>query len=326
MALNRRTFLAVGGLAVTGPGAAQPSASGAALYFPAGCRLGIRKPADLEPLAGDARNLLSSDYTFQVLFWETLALGGAEDSDVWNDRPHRVVLQSEQTVSPGEQRRLYELSDFAGNADHSWFTFVVRTNDTLGRPDWFGRLFLITKLMTHSTGARARWRATIDAIVASVTLRPALSVTEMLAEHRIAMDLTGLHPHHFGNKLIVGLAPPRTAGERRTNDCYIAMEEPPTPLSWDKEPTPEEAAAAVAAYKAGFRSFGRGPYTEWTSNGIDWIAESERPLGGTDTHLRAAQGVGRRSVIKLQSYCSRSNRAEIGTALERIARSVVLLP
>ena len=38
------------------------------------------------------------------------------------------------------------------------------------------------------------------------------------------------------------------------------------------------------------------------------------------------KGYGAKRMIELASYCSRSDRAEIGAALERIARSVVLLP
>ena len=289
MALSRRTLLAVGGLSVVGPVAAEAPASGAPLYFPAGCRLGIRKPAELQPLAGDTRNLLSPDHTFRVDFWEPPAFGGAEDSDVWNHRLDRVTLLSEQTVSPGEQRRLFERSEFAGDADHSWFTLVVRTTDALGRPDWFGQLFLITKLMTHSTSARARWRETIEAIVASVTVRPALSVTEMLAEHRIAMDLTGLHPHHFGNKLVVSMAPPSTAAERWENDCYISMPKPPVELSspWDGTAVSKEARKFAASLRKSLRPWTKfGPITEWISNGLLWLAEPEQPISGTNLHVR----------------------------------------
>lgn len=306
--------------------AARPAAGGTPLYFPAGSRLGIRKPDELEPLADDTRNLMSSDFTFQVMFWETLALGGGADRDIWNDRPRTVTLLSEQTLSGGEQRRVFEHSDFAGNADHSWFTFVVRTNDAEGRPEWFSRLFLVTKPMLESTGARARWRETIEAIVASATLRSALSVAEMLAEHGIAMDLAGLHPHHFGDKLIVSLAPPETPGARWTNDCYIAMEAPPARLFQNEDSAPDEAAATIAAYQASFRAITPRPHAEWTSNGIDWIVAGEWQIAGIDTHVREVQGVGHGRVIKLKSYCRRSDRAGIGAALERVAHSLVVLP
>ena len=306
--------------------AESPAQSGSSpIFFPAGSRLGIRKPAELEPLAEDTRNLVSSDFTFHVMFWETLALGGAYDNDVWNDRPNDVELLFEQAVSPAEQRRFFEHTTFKNDADHSWFNLVVRTNDAAGRPDWFGRVTFMTKLMTQSTGARARWRETIEAIVASVTLRPPLSVSEMLAEHRLAMDLTGLHPHHFGDKLIIGLSPPATPGERRINDCYIAMEQPPASLFWDRSPTAEELAATIAEYQAGYRLLKHDPYTQWTSNDIHWLLETEWPLEGTDTHMRGAQGVSRQGVIELKSYCRRPDRAEIGAVLERVARSVVFL-
>jgi hypothetical protein len=329
VALTRRTLLAVGGLAVVDPVAAEPAASGAPLYVPAGCRLGIRKPAELEPLAGDARNLLSPDHTFRVHFWEPPAFGGAEDGDVWNHRPDRVTLLSEQTVSAGEQRRLFEMSDFAGDANHSWFTLVVRTIDARGRPDWFGRLFLITKPMARSTSERARWRETIEALVASVTVRPALSVAEMLAEHRITMDLTGLHPHHFGNKLVVSMVPPSTAAGRWTNNCHISMPKPPVelPSSWDGNGASKEARQFAASLRKSLRPWTKfGPIKEWISNGILWLAEPEHPISGTNLHVRGVKGYGPRRMIEFTSHCSRSDRAEIGAALERIARSVVLLP
>lgn len=295
-------------------------------YFPPGHRLGIRKPDGMAPLTGDPCNLLSPDQSFQILFWDLPALGGASDFDWWNDRPNRVTLLSEQTVSPAEQRRLFELAEFAGDRDHSWFTFLARTTDALGRPDWFGRLHLITSTMARSPGARARWRETIAAVVASAIVRPSLSVPEMLAEHRVAMDLAGLHPHHFGSKLIASLKPPRNLAERWTKDGYIAMEEPPArlPYPWTADPAPDAVAAAVASHKAAFRSMGRTPYAEWTSNEVDWIVEAEQPLMDTGVHAREAQGFGRTRMIKLRSYRRDPDRSGVAAALERVARSVRL--
>lgn len=312
-------------MASRGTAAADPSVPG--LYFPPGCRLGIKKPDGMAPLTGDPRNLLYPDHTFQILFWELPVLGEPYDSDHWDDRPNRVKLLSETSGSPSEQRRLFEMTDFAGNANHSWFTFLVRTTDALGRPDWIGRLHLITRPMGGSSGERARWRDTIDAVVASVTVRPVLSVAEMLAEHGIAMDLTRLYPHHFGAKLVVSLAPPRTLAERWTNDCYISMSDPPKglPFPFDRDRESKEGREMMTLLREAARATTHGPVSEFTSSGIDWFVETEHPLAGTGVHARRAQGLGRRD-ISLTSFCRHADRRAIGEALDRVVRSVRFEP
>lgn len=323
--MRRRTLLVTGLAAMSARGATAAEPSGG-LYFPPGCRLGIQKPDGMAPLTGDPRNLLHPDHSFQILFWELPVLGEPYDADHWNDRPNRVKLLSQTTVSSTE-RRLFEMTDFAGDANHSWLTFLVRTTDARGRPDWFGRLHLITRPMGGSSGERVRWRETIDAVVGSVTVRPALSVAEMLVEHGIAMDLSGLYPHQFGAKLVVSLTPPRTLAERWTNDCYISMSDPPKtlPFPWDGNQDSDEGRQVMALTRQAARATTHGPVSEFTSNGIDWFVETEHPLAGTGVHVREAQGLGRRE-ISLTSFCRHADRSAIGAALERVARSVRFEP
>ena len=292
------------------------------------CTSTVSSPPDgMASLTGDPRNLLAPDHTFQILFWELPVLGEPYDADHWDDRPNRVKLLWETSVSPTEQRRLFEMTDFAGNANHSWLTFLVRTTDPRGRPDWIGRLHLITQPMGDGRGERARWREAIEAVVASATVRPALSVAEMLAEHGIAMDLSGLHPHHFGKKLVISLAPPRTIADRWTNDCYISMSDPPRglPFPFDDNRDSKEGREMMDLIRQAARATTHGPVSEWTSNGIEWFAETEHPLADTGVHVRGVQGLGRRH-ISLTSFCRHADRRAIGAALDRVARSVRLDP
>ncbi|MGU3496279.1 hypothetical protein ACLBXM_19740 [Xanthobacteraceae bacterium A53D] len=329
MPLTRRALL--GGLSLggfLGMGLTSPAAA-SDLYFAPGSRLGFRKPDLLQPLTRNARNLLAPDHTFQVMIWETLSLGPDADGDTWNDRPNNVKVLWERSAAPGETHRLMERTMFAGNTHYSWFTFMVRKQERPGTADWYGRLTLMTQPLglepDSGPGIRARWQETMEAIVASVHVRPALSVHEMLAEHGLAMDFSGLFPHHYGDKIVASLAPPRRDVERWTNDCHIAMHNPPAPLPLDDEASPSERATVLAESKGHFRAMKREPYTAFVSNEIDWQIEAEWPLEGTGLHVRSAQGLSRRGVLELRSYCRSPDRSRINAALDHVARSVRLV-
>lgn len=292
------------------------------VHVPAGCRLGFRKPGSMNPVPHD-RNLHARD--LHVVVGEPPVLGGSYDRQVWGGARHDdAILLREERISPREERRFFERGSFAGHPDISWFTLVVRVTDGVGETEWFGQL----DFQTSASDARARARDMMEAIVASVTVRPALSVTEMLREHGIGADLTGLHVHHFGDKLTASLRAPTSLGERWTNRNYISMPAPPAPfLSTEAEEDTRRALreAAVDQARALLAPYGAyGPISEWTSNGIVWFAPAMHPLSGTKTFARNLEGYGSSRHIRLTGFCEADERETMDGVCERLARSMTL--
>lgn len=326
-AINRRTVVAAAGAALMAPrsAAARTPAEERPLYFPRGCRLGIRVPAGFY---GDDRILNAQ--TCRLMFGEPLVAERDHNEDVWNCDHRDMALLNERRISETEDRRLFEWTRQAGDPNHSLRTLVVRVSDAAGEADWFGQLDITTEALGYATaepspwrGERERWQADIDAILASVTIRPALSVEEMLREHRMSMDLTGLHPHHFGNQLVISIAPPPTRGDRWVNDAYIQMSNAPLPfVGEDASRRRKEKAVAQ-----GWKSFQLtdGPASEWSANGMIWFAGSQRVL--TDTlFVRTMEGWGGNRVVKLVAFSRHADHSALDAALERVARSTRLDP
>jgi hypothetical protein len=211
------------------------------LYFVPGGRIGFRRPASLIP-AGASWRLASADGTFITKITETLRLGEATDSYLW-DKDERSARISSDLSLPGFEHRLFRDLRYGPSDDYADISLVVRDDC------WMGQL----SLATHSHGGRvlvpegqiARWQQTLSEILESVAIRDPLPPEAALAEFGIRIDLEGLHPRLAGDKLIMSLSKPSSPAEAwgtgisKITICKLAE-------LWTDSSGKEEAAAGKA--------------------------------------------------------------------------------
>ena len=293
------------------PAAATGVAPTNTVYFPPGSRLGIARHPDLDPMSGNPRRLLSPDHTLAVAIYEPPWTDTPHDAVIWNQELADADLIREESFNGSEVRRVFlRRSETGPDPDYGWWTLIIR------RPQWFGQLDLTTQPVGHrAAGMTARWSDVIDAVIASARVRAPLNVSEFLVEHGLTMDVDGLNPRHFGDKLVLSLEPPRTPAQALTMDHYIAMETPPRPILGPE--TDEERGMVPWELSE----------PAWRGNGIDWHDRGRLAISlgqGPDLVTRTLTGYGATRALELVAY-SRGGDPALFQALERVARSTVLL-
>lgn len=187
--LSRRDVIAATLATVTAgmPARAQEPRS-STLYFVPGGRIGFQRPATIKPLS-DSWHLPSKDHTFEVRATEALRIDAEWDDRMWQPDDHALVAAG--YLSPGIERRHFRSTRYGRSADYRADTHVFRDDR------WIGKITVSTSTLGSpllANGQIARWRDVIDALVASLTVRPSPPVSEALAELRVQLTLEGLNP------------------------------------------------------------------------------------------------------------------------------------
>ena len=310
--------------AATAPGAARGATDGAAagpdggpggsVTYPAGFRLGVVVPPTLRPnvVWNSPRDLLSADHTLRVDLREPPFFGSREDASTWAREPaHDHDLVREWQPAPDEWRRLFVDRGYGDSEDYGGRTLLIYHDRWFGRID--ASIGSLAGPIDSENGQLARWRGTVDALLASATVRAPVSVPQFTAEHGIALDADGLHPRHFASKLVLSPRAPRDPGEAWSMDDYLAMESPPRPF--ERERMARDYPEAMAQQRAAAER-------AWTANGIEWLAARPLavPLNGGTMHTRTVAGHGERRSVEWTAY-ARTDPGATFAALDRVVAS-----
>jgi len=180
------------------------------MYLVPGGRIGFRRPPENKPL-NDTWHLLSGDQTLRVQVRESLRIDADWDARIWN--PDRTVLVASGAHVPGIDYRRFRDTRYEGSIDYSAEIYALRDDR------WIGHV----QASTSTLGARlsvpggqiARWRAVVDALLASITVRPTPTVAQALSEHRVGLTLDSFNPRLVGDELILSVTPPKTLEDMR---------------------------------------------------------------------------------------------------------------
>lgn len=286
------------------------------MYFVPGGRIGFQRPAAITPRT-NSWHLLSSDQTFQVEVREALRIDADWDDRMWE--PARHVLIASGFVSPGIEHRYFRDQRYERDADYSADTHVLRDDH------WIGQITVSTstlgsRFLSVPGGQIARWRGVIDALVASVTVRPSPSASEALAELRVYLTLEGLNPRLVGNQLILSLAPPATPLEASgVKGSYILLSQLSLLPLGRPEELEQSANAAFATYQEspGSRVIA-GPHCR----GV--VLRENRLTGDDHAFSTSVMAFGRTRQLKLTAFYNGGDRDRILQALERVVFSLSL--
>ena len=207
--LSRRHVLAglLGGAAASG--LVHAGADDMRRYVVPSGRIAVAWPEAIAPWS-NRWSLLSTDHTFRVDIREHLWFPSSGDQVLWDkdDRSQRIAAGIDV---PGFQvRRFRDLRygaspDYASEGivltDRDWIGEVEASSSTLGSP--------------HSVpgGQIRRWRATLEQVLGSVTVRPRPAPDQALAELGARLDADGLHPRFVGEQLLISPVVPRNVLE-----------------------------------------------------------------------------------------------------------------
>ena len=185
--------------------------AGEDVRFVPGGRIGFKLSAQLRPHA-NRWHLLVPDQTFEVFVSERLRLGRDWDGFIWEQDGRHALIASDR-IAGGVERRRFRDQRFGNSIDFAAEVYAFRD------ADWLGQIRLSTRVLSAiaapkspaSGGQVARWRGTMEEIVGSVAIRPALTVPAALAEFQLDLTVDGLYPRLSGPHLFLSVEPPRTA-------------------------------------------------------------------------------------------------------------------
>ncbi len=196
------------------------------MYFVPGGRIGIKQPAEIK-VVSNSWALLSADHTLMVDVRETIRLSADDDAYFWDMDKWDAIKQT-QRVEPGfslpgfEVRRFHDLG-YGADLDYMAETLVVRD------ATWMGEVKVTTGdhggLTKYPGGHVARWSPLMEAVFASIQVRPQLPVADALAELGISLDTNGLNPRLIGPRLLLSLYVPASALESwASNRPHISLD------------------------------------------------------------------------------------------------------
>jgi hypothetical protein len=290
-----------------------------AMYFVPGGRIGFKRLAELMPLAS-SWHLLSRDHTLQVEVDEALRIDAEWDGRMW-DQDDRHVLVASGTAAPGFDFRRFRDQRYGNDANYGADVQVLRDER------WIGQVRVSTstlgsRLLSIPGGQIARWRGVIDAILASITVRPSLAVSQALAEHRMSMALDGLNARLHGDQLILSLAPPQSPAEAAgiTGSYISAPKLSMLPLG-SPESLEEANNAAFDIYRKlpGSRAV-TGSYSRGVVLNENTVDESGDPVFAT-----TLMAFSRTRQLKMTAFYSRTDRERLLQALERAHSTLMLV-
>ena len=283
--------------------------------YPAGFRLGIVVPPTLEPnvTSNSPRDLLSADHTLRVGLHEPPFFDDErQDALTWSlDNDDREELVREWQPAPDEWRRLFVDRRYGESTDYGGRTLLIY------RDRWFGRIDVsigsLAGAMRSENGQLARWSDTVDALLASATVRAPVDVPQFMAEHAIALDANGLYPRHFATKLVLSPRAPQSGREAWSMDDRVVMESPPAPLERD-EMMRDYPDLMDGARETAERA--------WTANGIEWFARPALtiPLKDGTMRTRTVVGYGPHRSVEWTAYAHSDVEATFA-ALDRVVAS-----
>ncbi len=194
--------------------------------FVPGGRIGIKRPSEIR-VYSNAWTLLSADHTLMVDVRETIRLSADDDAyvwdmDQWDTTKKTKRVESSLSLHGFEVRRFRDLG-YGADLDYMAETMVVRD------ATWMGEVKVTTGdhggLTKHPGRQVARWTPLMEAVFASIQVRPQLLVTEALDEFGISLDTNGLNPRLIGTNLLLSLYVPVSPLERwGSNQPHISLD------------------------------------------------------------------------------------------------------
>ena len=304
---SRRTVLA--GLAGGAAGCAliRPAGAERRYVVPSG-RIVIAWPETIAPWS-NRWSLLSTDHTFRVDLREHLWFPSAGSQVLW-DKDDRMRPIAAGLDLPGfEVRRFRDLrygasADYAAESivltDRDWIGEVDVSNSTLGGPQ------------SVPGGQNRRWRATLEQVLASVSVRPRPPVDQALAEFGAGLEADGLHPRFVGEQLLLSPVAPRDSRER-WGVGLSAIRVAGLPLIAPGQTNAERARLvdelhAIAAKMPGIRPIEAGPLRGLVSRELQFAA------GHYSTEIQA---FGHARMATLTAFHRADDRRALVEALHR---------
>ena len=322
--LNRRQF--AGAMAALiglgGTASAQDSSpSGEDVRFVPGGRIGFKRPAALKPLA-NRWHLLVPDQTFEVFVTERLRLGEDWDAAIWEQDGRHALIASDRIAGDIERRRFRD-QRFGDSTDFGAEVYAFRD------ARWLGQIRLSTRALSAvaapkspaSIGQIERWRSAIEEIVGSVTIRPALSVAEALADFRLGLAADGLHPRFNGPNLFLSVEPPRTAlAQIGVATSHILTAD----LALLPFGNPNDMEQAYNEYFGKLRDMPGSRVVLGRSCRAVVRAETPPASPNAPTFVTYADAFGRTRSLRLTAVYDAANRKPILQALDRVLASLSL--
>jgi hypothetical protein len=292
-----------------------PEDAAVPVQFVPGGRIGFKRFGDVRAHA-NAWHLLSKDQTLQVQVSEALRIDAIWDARLW-EQDDRHALVTSDSPSPGIERRRFHERRYGDDADYGADVDVLRDDG------WIGQVRISTSTLGSAGlsvpgGQIARWRATVEALRDSVTVRPPPSAAQALAEHRIALAVEGLNPRFAGDRLVLSLTPPPTpAHAAGVTGAHIDVPGLARLPFLDPQALVKATAAAFEAY--------RGFPGSRVVNGPSCRGVMLRENDVTDTTFGITlMAFGRTRELKLTAFYGRADREPMVKMLEGLIASLAL--
>ncbi len=287
------------------------------MYFVPGGRIGFQRPEAIKTWK-NSWHLHSSDHTLQVEVREALRIDTDWDDRMWEPDRHGLVASG--FLSPGIEHRHFRDRRYEDDADYGADTHVLRDDR------WIGQVRVSTStlgspILSVPGGQIARWQGVIDALLASLTVRPALPAAEALAELRVHLTLEGLNPRLVGDQLVLSLVPPTTPQEiSGVTGSYISLPQ----LALLPLGRPEELEQATNAAFGIYQRF-PGSRVIAGSHCRGVVLREQRLTDGDDpVFSTTVMAFGRTRELKLTAFYDGGDRDRVLQALERVVPSLSL--
>jgi hypothetical protein len=291
-------------------GARAEESSAETMYFVPGGRIGFKQPPAIKPL-NNTWHLLSVDQTLQVQVSEAPRIDAYWDARFWD--PDRAVLVTSGSHAPGMDYRRFRDTRYEGSIDYSAEIYALRDNR------WIGKVQVSTSTLGSRLsvpgGQIARWRPVIDALLASITVRPTPTVPQALSESRVGLTVDSFNPRFVGDDLILSLAPPKTVEDMLGIGVsnILVSQLSLRPVSADQIDTVFDLHRLLPGSRVIMSPSCRG------------VVQAETKLGDTDpTHTTNLMAFGRTRLLKFQAFYSDADRVAILQALEQVFSSLSL--
>jgi hypothetical protein len=292
-----------------------PEEAAVPVQFVPGGRIGFKRLGDVRAHAS-AWHLLSKDQTLQVQVSEALRIDEVWDARLW-EQDDRHALVASDSPSPGIERRRFLDQRYGDSADYGAQVDVLRDQF------WIGQVAISTSTLgsrglSVPGGQIARWRATVEALRDSVTVRPPPSAAQALAEHRVALAVEGLNPRFAGDRLVLSLTPPPDlAHAAGITGAHIDV----PGLARLPFLDPQALVKATAAAFETYRGFPGGRVV--TGPSCRGVMLRENAVTDT-TFATNLMAFGRTRELKLTAFYGLAERAPMVKALEGLMASLAL--
>lgn len=260
---TRRNVLAAGAGALMLPlgGRAAHAATGSGedgIYHAPGGRIGLRKPAGIDAW-NDSWILASQDGTLNVYIREGLRFARRYGNPLWDQYGQQKLPTPSREVA-GFEAVEYRDPNYDGSEDYQSRTLVLRDDV------WIGAVNAVNSNLGGQNmvpgGQNARWRETVDAVLASVVVRPAPTPEAAMTELGVHLDAKDLNPRVVGGTLILSLYEPRGQIELWGANHPVIRTTPLTalPLGEARDRTADIDQYRPTALKSGKFDFLEGPH------------------------------------------------------------------